>query len=68
MGDDEKVAAGRVTLPKFNGKRDAYMTWWMRFMAYAAVIGFAQSIQDNKDPNLPEKEYDELSTNRRASS
>ena len=63
MVDEEKVTAGKVTLPKFNGKKDAYMTWWMRFMAYAAVIGFTQSIQDSKDPDLPGKENDTLSTN-----
>ena len=63
MVEEDKITAGKVTLPKFNGKKDAYMTWWMRFMTYAAEIGFTQSIPDKKDPDLPAREDDALSTN-----
>ena len=61
MTNDDKLTSAKVNLPKFNGKQEGFMTWWMRFRAYAAVVGFSQSIGDSKDPSLPENEDDELS-------
>ena len=63
MTDDDKLTSAKVTLPKFNGKQEGFMTWWMRFRAYAAVVGFTQSIGDGQDPDLPRTENEELSSN-----
>ena len=53
MSDDDKMISGKVQLPKFNGERKDFVTWWMRFQAYAAVVGFTQSIQKTRDGDLP---------------
>ena len=47
---------GKVELPRFDGTHKNFMTWWMRFSAYAEVWGFFKSIGKSKDPELPASE------------
>eukprot|EP00957_Ditylum_brightwellii_P161895 12325721-Ditylum_brightwellii.AAC.1 len=34
--------------------------WWPRFLAYASVYGFSQSVQHTVDPDLPATEAEEI--------
>ena len=52
---------GKVKLPTFGGDPAKFHMWWMRFQAFAVIYKFSEAIQDNRDPNLPDKESDKLS-------
>ena len=54
--DEEERTSTKVVLPKFSGAHKDFVVWWMRFTAFAAVMGFSQSIQQTKDTDLPAKE------------
>ena len=58
--DEEERTSTKVALPKFSGVHKDFVVWWMRFTAFAAVMGFTQSIQQTKDPDLPAKEDDKV--------
>ena len=50
---DEKMVFGKVTLPKFNRDRKRFVSGTKRLNAYAAMAGFTQSIQRERDPQYP---------------
>jgi hypothetical protein len=45
-----------VRLPSFDGNEAHFQIWWLRFKAYAAVMGFLQSIGETADTDLPATE------------
>eukprot|EP00957_Ditylum_brightwellii_P098490 7503283-Ditylum_brightwellii.AAC.1 len=55
-------ATKSLKLPTFDGEQKGFQIWWMRFRAYGMVYGFAQSIQQRPDPDLPNSEYEILDT------
>eukprot|EP00957_Ditylum_brightwellii_P082666 6285748-Ditylum_brightwellii.AAC.1 len=61
MADDDK-AVKSLKLPTFNREQKGFQIWWMRFRAYGTVYGFAQSIQQRPDQDLPSSEYEILDT------
>jgi hypothetical protein len=38
----------KAVLPKFDGKREYFQVWLMRFMAYATVMQFVTALDRNK--------------------
>ena len=45
-----------VKVPTFSGKANDYQAWWMRFSAYAALMGFSAALTTTKMANLPDTE------------
>ena len=56
MDEDSSSSTRSVRLPAFSGEHKDFQVWWMRFSAYAAVYGFAQSVRKIRDPDLPDTE------------
>ena len=54
-----------VSVPIFNGKHEAFQTWWVRFRAYAKLSRFLKAIGENPEPDLPnnQNEADNLTGN-----
>jgi hypothetical protein len=48
MADDK---SGKV--PTFDGSQKKFVIWWTRFQAYAEEKGFAQAIENTKEPDMP---------------
>ena len=49
-GSDE--ASKKMQVPVFSGKPEDFQVWWMRFKAYATLIGFALAIGQKKEDDL----------------
>ena len=49
-------ASKKIQVPVFSGKSDEFQVWWMRFKAYATLIGFAMAINQTKETDLPDNE------------
>eukprot|EP00957_Ditylum_brightwellii_P208978 15359734-Ditylum_brightwellii.AAC.1 len=62
MADSSDSAVKSIKLPTFDGEQKGFQIWWMRFCAYGTVYGFAQSIQQRPDQDLPSSEYKILDT------
>jgi hypothetical protein len=45
-----------VKVPTFNGNRDAFQVWWLRFQAFSKAYKFRSAIDDKKESDLPDKE------------
>jgi hypothetical protein len=45
-----------VRVPTFNGNRDAFQVWWLRFQAFSKAYKFRSAIDDKKESDLPDKE------------
>ena len=52
----ETTTEKSVKLPQFDGSRDKFQIWWVRFAAYAMVYKFRKAIKDTADPDLPSSE------------
>ena len=48
----------KVVLPTFDGKKDSFQVWWIRFQAYAHLKGFKASFE--KEADLPSSEKEAL--------
>jgi len=44
-----------IILPTFNGKEDAFQTWWVKFRAYCLAKGVIAALM-GKETHLPAKE------------
>eukprot|EP00957_Ditylum_brightwellii_P198539 15131465-Ditylum_brightwellii.AAC.1 len=62
MAEDKK-AMKSLKLPTFDGKHKNFQIWWMWFRMYGTVYGFAQSIQQDADPDLPATENATIGNN-----
>jgi hypothetical protein len=40
----------------FDGKKDSFQVWWMKFSAYAMMMKFAQAVSTTTETDLPAKE------------
>ena len=49
-------ASKKMQVPVFSGKPEDFQVWWMRFKAYATLIGFAVAIGQTKETDLPDNE------------
>eukprot|EP00957_Ditylum_brightwellii_P166325 12662058-Ditylum_brightwellii.AAC.1 len=63
--DKDKSSTKSVRLPSFDGTAKLFQMWWLRFLAYASVYGFSQSIQHAVDPDLPATEAEEINESDR---
>ena len=54
MTEDNAQAFKTVKLPRWDGKKSTFQTWYTRFTAYAGVFGFAKALSE--DSNIPESE------------
>jgi hypothetical protein len=54
MTDHPEVTMKSVKVPSFNGKRDSFQTWWIRFTAYADAYGFLSALSSKPEEYLPE--------------
>jgi hypothetical protein len=45
-----------VKVPTFDGKRDSFQVWWLRFQAFSKAYKFRSAIDDKKGADLPNKE------------
>jgi hypothetical protein len=43
-----------VKVPTFDGKRDSFQVWWLRFQAFSKAYKFRSAIDDTKEPDLPD--------------
>ena len=53
-------ASTRINIPTFDGERENFQIWWMRFQAYALVKGFGQAVSGTADGDLPARADDVL--------
>ena len=56
MTDYSNDGAKGVPLPTFSDETNEFELYWPKFEAYANLKGFADSIKESRDPNLPSKE------------
>jgi hypothetical protein len=54
MADDSKT----IKIPLFDGKSKNFVMWWIRFKAYAKVMGFHQALNVDPEPALPVTQKD----------
>lgn len=54
--------ANTLTLPTFNGDHEKFLSWWIRFKAYATIVGFKQALTDEDDTFLPSSQDTKLDT------
>ena len=59
--DSESHKTMRV--PTFSGEQKDYQAWWMRFSAFAALMGFSAALSANQLPNLPGTEAEVTGAN-----
>jgi hypothetical protein len=45
-----------VMVPTFNGKKEAFQTWWIRFKAFANADNFLSALSAKAEKNLPTTE------------
>ena len=50
----------KVVLPTFDGKKDSFQVWWIRFQAYAHVKGFKAAFKKGGEKDLPASEDESL--------
>ena len=53
----------RLYVPTFSGNGSDFQVWWMRFLAYATVNGFAKAIGRTQDNDMPISEAEVLEDN-----
>ena len=51
--DDGMSKSSRV--PTFDGQQANFMSWWMRFEAYAELQGFSDAIEPGGEQGLPKR-------------
>ena len=47
------ISTKSVRLPKFGGDHKYFQVWWMWFIAYVVVYGFATIVRKTRDTNFP---------------
>ena len=52
-----------MKVPTFSGENKDYQAWWMRFTAFAALMGFSAALSTTQLPNLPATEAEVTGTN-----
>ena len=50
----------KVAIPMFDGDRDNFQLWWVRFEAYGLVKGFSPALSKTREADLPRDGRDEL--------
>eukprot|EP00957_Ditylum_brightwellii_P151152 11509383-Ditylum_brightwellii.AAC.1 len=63
MAMEEDRAARSLKLATFYGEHKGFQIWWIQFKAYGTIHGYAQSIQEMVDPDLPATEAATLDAN-----
>jgi Reverse transcriptase (RNA-dependent DNA polymerase) len=53
--DIDFIRINHGSIPTFDGSIDKYTMWWTKFRAFAMLNGFGDAIQDEPDPDLPDK-------------
>jgi hypothetical protein len=53
----ETMGSEKARMPAFDGKKENFETWKMRWEAFAMMENFSSTIGDKVDPNMPAK-YD----------
>jgi hypothetical protein len=53
----ETMGSEKARMPTFDGKKENFETWKMRWEAFAMMENFSSAIGDKVDPNMPAK-YD----------
>ena len=43
-------------IPTFDGEARNFPNWWKKFTAYTTMVKIKNILQEERDPNLPEKE------------
>ena len=61
----EQSESKAVRVPTFNGEKEQFQTWWIRFRAYAKVAKFTKALGTTPEPDLPtsQAEADALTGN-----
>ena len=55
----DSEASKSMKVPTFSGQAKDYEAWWMRFTAYAALVGFSGALTTTRMANLPNTEEEE---------
>ena len=45
-----------VKVPVFSGKKSDFQIWWMRFIVFATIMGFAGVLKQTKHAHLPDQQ------------
>jgi hypothetical protein len=53
MSDSTDATMKSVKVPTFNGKTEAFQTWWTRFKAFANAYGFLPALSAKAQKDLP---------------
>jgi hypothetical protein len=53
--DIDLIRINHGSIPTFDRSIDKYTLWWTKFRAFAMLNGFGDAIQDEPDPDLPDK-------------
>ena len=56
MATTSSIDVKSVKVPTFNGKRDAFQVWWLRFSAFAKAYKFKKAIEVTPEADLPAQE------------
>jgi hypothetical protein len=56
--NDVSLATKTVRVPMFDGKRDNFQVWWIRFRAFATAQKFIKAVSKDKEVEMPGKEED----------
>jgi hypothetical protein len=63
MSDSTDATMKSVKVPTFNGKKEAFQTWWIRFKAFANAYGFLPALSAKAEKDLPTTEDNEAEIN-----
>jgi hypothetical protein len=63
MSDSSDATMKSVKVPTFNGKKEAFQTWWIRFKAFANAYGFLPALSAKAEKDLPTAEDNEVEIN-----
>ena len=55
----DSEASKSMKVPTFSGQAKDYEAWWMRFTAYAALVGFSGALTATRMANLPNTEEED---------
>ena len=47
------MAEDKISIPRFNGKEEAFETWWIKFYYYAQGQDFAEAVSELPEAALP---------------
>jgi hypothetical protein len=53
MSDTQDSNMKSVKVPSFNGKKEGFQTWWIRFRAFANAFGFLPALSATAEDDLP---------------